>query len=102
MRDSKQRSLKSSERRLRTNKMPRRVLSGKVVGHKMNKTAMVRVSRVSRHPIYKKDVIVFKKYAAHDENNAYGEGAWVSIRETRPLSKTKHWEIVGLADGGLQ
>ena len=82
--------------------MPRRVLSGKVVGHKMNKTAMVRVSRVSRHPIYKKDVVVFKKYAAHDENNAYEEGSWVSIRETRPLSKTKHWEIVGLADGGIQ
>ncbi|MBM3631524.1 MAG: 30S ribosomal protein S17 [Alphaproteobacteria bacterium] len=82
--------------------MTRRVLSGQVVGHEMNKTAMVRVSRVSRHPIYKKDVNVFKKYAAHDENNAYAKGAWVFIRETRPLSKTKRWEIVGLADGGLQ
>jgi len=79
--------------------MPRRILSGKVVGHKMNKTAVVQVQRINRHPIYKKEVIVFKKYLAHDENNAYAEGAWVSIRESRPISKTKHWEVIGMMDG---
>lgn len=82
--------------------MPRRILNGKVVSHKMDKTAVVQVQRISRHAIYKKEVVVFKKYLAHDENNAYGEGAWVSIRESRPISKTKHWEIIGMMDGGCQ
>jgi small subunit ribosomal protein S17 len=76
--------------------MPRRILNGKVISHKMNKTAVVQVQRVSRHPIYKKEVIVLKKYAAHDEKNEYVEGSWVSIRESRPISKMKHWEVIGI------
>lgn len=79
--------------------MPRRILSGKVVRHKMDKTAVVQVQRIDRHPIYKKEIVVFKNYLAHDENNAYLEGALVSIRESRPISKNKHWEIIGMVGG---
>jgi len=82
--------------------MPRRILTGKVVGHKMNKTAVVRIERVARHPLYKKDLISFKKYPSHDEHNAYPEGSVVCIRESRPFSKTKCWEVIGFAQGGGQ
>lgn len=77
----------------------KRVLTGVVVSSKMDKTVVVRVKRSSRHPVYHKDVQTSKKYAAHDENNAYAEGAVVMIQETRPLSKTKKWEVIGLATG---
>lgn len=82
--------------------MPRRILTGKVVSHKMNKTAMVRVERIARHPLYKKDLVIYKKYPAHDENNQYLEGAEVYIRESRPISKTKCWEVIGTVSGGVR
>ena len=78
--------------------MPRRILNGKVISHKMNKTAVVQVQRVSRHPVYKKEVIVLKKYAAHDEKNEAKPGDVVKIMETRPLSKTKRWRLVEIIE----
>lgn len=80
--------------------MPRRILVGKVVSHKMDKTAVVQVKRVQRHPLYHKNVTKTKKYSAHDNDNTYQEGSWVTIRESRPFSKTKTWEVIGLAEGG--
>lgn len=74
--------------------MPRRILRGEVVSCKMDKTAVVRVKRPSKHPIYKKVVFKFRKYAAHDPDNACSVGDVVSIRESRPYSKTKTWEVV--------
>lgn len=79
----------------------KRVLTGVVVSHKMDKTAVVRVAKSHYHPIYGKKVVRHKKYAAHDEQNLYSEGAVVEIRESRPFSKTKTWEVVGLATGGV-
>jgi len=74
--------------------MPRRVLQGVVVSDKMDKTVTVKVERRFKHPLYKKYIRKSKKYAAHDESNNCKIGEVVSIRECRPLSKRKKWEIV--------
>ena len=72
----------------------RKVLTGTVVSNKMDKTVVVRVERVHRHPLYGKIVRTHKKYYAHDENNACQEGDVVRIRETRPMSKNKRWVVL--------
>lgn len=74
--------------------MPRRILRGVVVSDKMDKTVTVKVERRIMHPLYKKFIRRSKKYAAHDEANACKEGDVVSIRECRPLSKRKTWEVI--------
>ena len=74
--------------------MPRRVLQGVVVSDKMDKTVTVQVERRFKHPLYKKYIRKSKKYAAHDESNDIKVGEQVKIRECRPLSKRKKWEIV--------
>ncbi|MGF1641058.1 MAG: 30S ribosomal protein S17 [Rhodospirillales bacterium] len=78
--------------------MPRRVMQGVVVSDKADKTVVVRVERRVMHPIYKKFIKRSKRYLAHDETNAFKIGDTVRIRECRPLSKRKCWEI--LADNG--
>ena len=75
--------------------MPKRVMQGVVVGDKENKTVTVRVERRFTHPLYKKVIRRSKKYAAHDENNDYKLGDVVSIRECRPISRRKRWEVIG-------
>ncbi len=75
--------------------MPRRVLQGVVVSDKMDKTIVVEVERRVMHPIYKKFIRRTKKYAAHDESNGVKVGDVVRIRECRPISKRKRWEVVG-------
>ncbi|MBE0532791.1 MAG: 30S ribosomal protein S17 [Rhodospirillales bacterium] len=75
--------------------MPRRVLQGVVVSDKMDKTVVVSVERRLMHPIYKKFIRRSKNYAAHDESNATKVGDVVKIRECRPISKRKRWEVVG-------
>ncbi|MBX6320293.1 MAG: 30S ribosomal protein S17 [Rhodospirillaceae bacterium] len=74
--------------------MPRRVLQGVVVSDKMQKTVIVNVERRVMHPIYKKVIRRSKRYAAHDEENRCKVGDVVTIRECRPLSKRKRWEVV--------
>ena len=74
--------------------MPRRVLQGTVVSDKANKTVIVAVERRFMHPVYKKFIKRTKRYAAHDEANASKAGDKVFIRECRPISKTKRWEVV--------
>lgn len=74
--------------------MPKRILQGVVVSDKCEKTVTVRVERRFTHPIYKKTVRKSKKYAAHDETNRYKIGDVIRIIETRPLSKTKKWEVL--------
>jgi small subunit ribosomal protein S17 len=74
--------------------MPRRVLQGVVVSDKGDKTVVVLVERRVMHPIYKKIVKRSKKYMAHDDTNACKSGDVVKIRECRPLSKRKHWEVL--------
>ena len=74
--------------------MPKRVLSGVVVSDKMDKTVVVRVERRFTHPTYKKIIRRSKKYAAHDETNRCKIGDVVTIRECRPISKNKSWEVI--------
>lgn len=75
--------------------MPKRQLQGVVVSDACNKTVIVRVQRRVMHPVYKKFVSRSKKYAAHDEENRYRTGDSVRIEESRPLSKRKHWIVIG-------
>ena len=79
--------------------MPKRVLTGTVVSDKTDKTVVVKVERRVKHAMYGKIIKRSKKYHAHDETNAFkGKvGENVKIRECRPLSKTKSWEV--LVDG---
>ena len=72
----------------------RKVRVGIVVSNKMDKTVVVKVTRHAEHPLYGKRIIKAKKYVAHDEGNVCGVGDQIRIRETRPLSKTKRWELV--------
>jgi small subunit ribosomal protein S17 len=74
--------------------MPRRVLQGVVVSDKGEKTVVVLVERRVMHPIYKKFIKRSKKYMAHDETDAFKTGDNVRIRECRPISKRKHWEVL--------
>lgn len=74
--------------------MPRRVLRGTVVSDKGDKTVIVRVERMIKHPLYKKYIKRSKRYAAHDPENRFKVGDQVQIRECRPLSKTKRWEVL--------
>lgn len=73
--------------------MPRRVLSGFVVSDKEDKTIHVRVERYIAHPVYKKRVRRHKKYAVHDPLNHFKVGDFVSIVESKPISKTKKWMV---------
>ena len=75
--------------------MPRRILQGIVTSDAMDKTVTVKVERRVMHPIYKKFIVRSKKYLAHDEQNRSKVGDNVRIRECRPISKRKCWEVVG-------
>lgn len=66
---------------------------GMVKSAKMNKTITVLVERKVKHPMYGKFVKLSKKYHVHDEKEEAGEGDFVRIVETRPLSKTKRWRL---------
>ncbi|OKH38403.1 30S ribosomal protein S17 [[Phormidium ambiguum] IAM M-71] len=66
---------------------------GLVVSNKMDKTVVVAIENRSPHTKYGKIVVRTKKYKAHDEENKCNEGDRVRIRETRPLSRTKRWEV---------
>ena len=78
--------------------MPRRILQGTVVSDKTDKTVIVSVERRFMHPVYKKFIRRSKKYAAHDEADACKVGDKVYIRECRPISKSKRWEVVSEDD----
>ena len=70
-----------------------RKVHGTVVSDKMDKTVTVAVARVKEHPIYRKKYKVTVKFKAHDEKNSYKAGDLVELVETRPLSRTKRWEV---------
>lgn len=72
----------------------RKYRQGYVVSDKMDKTAVVLVTRRTTHPLYKKTVTRSKRYHAHDETNDARVGDLVRIIESRPLSKTKRWRLV--------
>ena len=74
--------------------MPKKILSGIVVGDKPNKTITVMVERKYQHPLLKKVVKSKKKYNVHDENNKYKNGDKVSIIESKPFSKNKKFQVM--------
>jgi small subunit ribosomal protein S17 len=73
-----------------------RTLSGRVTSNKMDKTATVTIERLVKHPIYGKYIRRTTKLHVHDEQNQCQEGDLVTIRQCRPLSKTKAWMLVGI------
>ena len=73
--------------------MSKRVLKGRVVSSKNNKTIVVEVERKFQHPFFGKVIKRSKKYHAHDESNKFKEGDAVEIVECAPISKKKTWEV---------
>src|SRR5262249_34470259 len=69
---------------------------GRVVSDKMDKTIVVSVERLSRHPVYKRVIRLTTKFKAHDEANEARLGDTVLIQESRPLSATKRWRLVSI------
>ena len=78
--------------------MPRRELIGTVVSNKMEKSVTVQVDRRVKHPLYKKFMTRSKKIAAHDETNTLAIGDQVRIRECRPISRSKRFEVIEKMD----
>ena len=74
--------------------MSKKVLKGKVVSSKNNKTIVVEVLRKFKHPFYGKVISRSKKYHAHDEANKFKEGDKVEIIECKPISRNKTWEVI--------
>jgi small subunit ribosomal protein S17 len=74
--------------------MPKRILQGTVVSDKTDKTVVVRVERRLTDPVMKKTVRKSKKYHVHDAENQFKTGDTVRIRECRPISKLKSWEVI--------
>jgi small subunit ribosomal protein S17 len=70
-----------------------KTLVGVVVSDKMDKTVVVQVERLVKHPVYKKYIRRRKRFAAHDENNVCQMGDTVMIRQSSPISKSKHWRV---------
>jgi small subunit ribosomal protein S17 len=78
----------------------RRTKVGRVVSDKMDKTVVVSVERLRRHPIYKRVVRLSSKFKAHDDENAARVGDTVRIEESRPLSREKRWRVVEIVSRG--
>jgi len=74
--------------------MSKKVLKGKVINNKNDKTIVVLVKRKYVHPFFEKVVTSSKKYHAHDEKNAYKVNDEVKIIESKPFSKKKRWEVI--------
>ncbi|MEQ9116103.1 MAG: 30S ribosomal protein S17 [Rickettsiales bacterium] len=74
--------------------MPKRILKGEVVSNAAEKTVVVNVKRTYTHPIYKKIIRRSKRYHAHDEKQAFQVGDFVQIVESKPISKTKKWQVI--------
>jgi small subunit ribosomal protein S17 len=79
-----------------------RTVSGKVVSNKMNKSITVLVERRVKHPVYGKYVTKSSKLHAHDEKNECNPGDVVTVKEVRPISKTKTWALVSIDERALQ
>jgi small subunit ribosomal protein S17 len=78
----------------RTVNAKRKTKTGRVVSDKMDKTIVVSVERLARHPLYKRVVRLTTKFKAHDETNDAHVGDTVLIEESRPLSATKRWRLI--------
>jgi small subunit ribosomal protein S17 len=75
-----------------------RSVVGRVVSNKMDKTVTVRLERLVKHPLYGKYVRRSSKVHAHDADNSCNEGDTVRIEQTRPISKTKAWQVIEVVE----
>lgn len=82
--------------------MPKKVYTGQVITDKMDKTVVVAVTRLTRHPMYKKTIKKISKFKAHDDENKCKRGDVVSIIEARPLSKDKRWKVLDVVRKGSE
>lgn len=82
--------------------MPRRVMQGVVVSDSADKTIVVKVDRRFPHPLYKKYIVRSTKFMAHDADNRCKIGDIVKIRECRPLSRRKRWEVITIEQEGVR
>lgn len=80
----------------------RKVLTGKVVSNKMQKTVVVAVETLVRHPLYQRTIRQTRKFKAHDEENSCRIGDKVKVMETRPLSKEKRWRVIEILERAEQ
>jgi len=78
----------------------RKTKVGRVVSDKMDKTVVVSVERLRRHPMYKRVIRLSTKFKAHDEDNSARVGDTVRIVESRPLSREKRWTVVEIVARG--
>jgi small subunit ribosomal protein S17 len=76
----------------------RKVRQGRVTSDKMDKTVVVRIERIMKHPLYERVIKRYGKLYAHDEKNEARVGDLVRIMETRPLSATKRWRLVDILE----
>ena len=81
-----------------TDRNRRKLRQGVVVSTAGEKTCVVKVEERKKHPLYGKMITQSKKFHAHDENNDCGVGDTVTIMETRPLSKLKHWRLIEIVE----
>jgi small subunit ribosomal protein S17 len=79
-----------------------RTLTGKVVSDKMDKSIVVLIERRVQHPLYGKSIRRSTKLHAHDENNTAKTGDVVTIKESRPISKTKSWTLVEVVEAAAE
>jgi len=86
------------EEQKKQKKAIKRVLTGRVVSNKMQKTIVVAIERRKLHPLYKKYLTLTKKVKAHDETNQAGIGDLVRIIESRPISKDKCWRLAEILE----
>jgi len=79
-----------------------RVVTGKVVSNKMDKTITVLLERRVKHPVYGKYITRSSKIHAHDENNQCSIGDTVTVAETRPISRSKSWKLLEVVESAAQ
>lgn len=79
-------------------KSNKKIITGRVVSNKMEKTIVVEISRKKLHPLYKKYITRSKKIKAHDEKNVCRIGDLVRVIESRPLSKDKRWRFLEIVE----
>lgn len=92
-------SAENTQSEQRARKAPR-LVTGIVTGDKMDKTRSVTVSRLVKHPLYKKFIRRRTTFKVHDAENSSRTGDKVVIAQTRPLSKTKRWRLVEVVQRG--
>jgi small subunit ribosomal protein S17 len=80
----------------------RKSMVGRVTSNRMDKTVVVVVERLKRHPLYKKVIRVRRKFKAHDADNACQIGDMVRIVESRPLSKEKRWVVEEILESAVE